>query len=188
MNARWPLRASLRFKELVAVKRKPLWLVLGVVLVVSLALKLGIGHRVAPDAQPGTRAAMVVFLERQGLTVQGVATDLDLTLIHADRPPACRMTVALMAPQGWHGGVIASLAGDRAPIFVFDGAVYDTQPAFQARARLYWTLLLRQFGVRAAFHPVLGVIATRECGARALPWGDVAAITLTDQDGTAARK
>jgi hypothetical protein len=179
MNARWPLRRPLRLR---------LWLLLGAVLVASVALKLGIGHLAAPDAQPGTRAAVSALLERQGLTVRGVETDLDLTLIRADRAPACQMTVALMAPQGWHGGVIASLAGDTAPVFVFGGAVYDTQPALRARARLYWTLLLRQLGVRAAFHPLLGVIATPGCDARALPWGEVAAIALPDQAGTAARK
>ncbi|WP_127091521.1 hypothetical protein [Aquabacter cavernae] len=172
MNARWPLN-----------------LALGIVLVCGVALKLGIGHQAAPDAQPGTPAAVTSFLERQGLAVTGMEADLDLTLIQALAPPRCHMTVALMAPQGWHGGVLASLAvPGTPPFFVFDGKVHDAQPAARARARLYWTLLLRQLGIHAAFHPLLGVIAEPACRARDLPWQDVAVIAPPDQPGMAARK
>lgn len=162
-------------------------LALGAVLVAGIALKVAIGR----PAEPGTAALppVIAFLERQGLAVGGVQSDLNLTLIEARRPPDCRMTVALMAPQGWHGGVVTSLARpDAAPFFVFQGDIFDRQPTLAASARHYLSLLLDEFGVHAPVHPLIGVIADPACAARALPWREVAALPPPGQAGTAVRK
>lgn len=162
-------------------------LALGAVLVAGVAMKLAVGR----PTEPGTAALppVIAFLQRQGLVIGGVQSDLNLTLIEARRPPGCRMTVALMAPQGWHGGIVTSLARpDATPFFVFQGGIYDRQPTLAASARHYASLLLGEFGVRVPVHPLIGVIADPACAARAFPWGEVAAVTPPGQAGTATRK
>lgn len=169
--------------------RVRLSLALGAVLLAGVALKLAIGRHSAAETSIVALPRVIALLEQQGLAVTGSTSDLNLTLIEATKPPGCRMTVALMAPQGWHGGIVTSLGRpDAVPFFVFDGRISDHQPTLAASTRHYATLLLREFGFPAAVHPLVGVIADPACGARAFPWGEVAAVLPEDQPGTAARK
>lgn len=142
-----------------------------VVILGGVGLKIVLSRQEADRPPAPLTAEMTDFLQRQGFTLTGTDTNLDLVLIHARRPPGCLLTLALMAPQGWHGGVVRSLlAPGEELFFVFDGAVYAEQPVMRSRFRLYWTLVLRRLGIDAALHPLFGVVATPVCAARDLPW------------------
>lgn len=149
-----------------------------VVLAGSLALKLPANHTPVEAGVDPLRATLIttaLFLKKHAITVRHATQDLDLIVMQGERPDGCRLRVAVMAPQGWHSGVVRNLArpGDDV-FFAYGGAIYPEQPTWRTRMDLYTTLILRRFGAAPAQRTVLGVIADTACNARALPWGDVA--------------
>ncbi|MEP9376692.1 hypothetical protein ABLE91_08280 [Aquabacter sp. CN5-332] len=154
-------------------------LLLAAVLIGGVMLKVLAAPRVDVDATPLMTSAMRAFLEQQGLSVLGVHQNLDLTLVDAEKRPSCRITLANMAPQGWHGGVVRRMADDGAQLFfVFDGAIFPEQPAMRARLQLYLSLILRHLGFSAPVHPLLGVIADKDCHAATYPWANLTRIAV----------
>lgn len=159
-----------------------LWPSLGLALFLaaSLALKVRAVTGAEVDTTTPVVTAARAFLERQGLTVLGTRTNLDLTVMGAERAPDCRLVLANMAPQGWHAGVLHQVGRNAERMFfVFDGAISAAQPTLGPRLRLYVNLIERQLGLSAAFHPLLGVVADAACGAERYPWADLAAIPLS---------
>lgn len=152
---------------------------LGLFLAVSLALKVRAVTQAEVDTTTPVVTAAKAFLERQGLTVDGMDANLDLTVIGAERAPGCLLVLANMAPQGWHAGVLHHVGRDAEQVFfVFEGQLSESQPIFAPRLRLYLDLIKRHLGVPATFHPLLGVIADKACGAERYPWAELARIPL----------
>ncbi|MGU3494716.1 hypothetical protein ACLBXM_11795 [Xanthobacteraceae bacterium A53D] len=149
----------------------------------SVALKLPGGAAPRVSSSDPLRSTLIVtalFLKKHDITVRNATQDLDLIVMQGEGPRACKMRVAVMAPQGWHSGVVRDLAKPEDDMFfVYKGGIYEDQPIWRTRMDLYSTLVLRRFGADPALHPVLGVIADPSCKARALPWGDVG--TLPDE-------
>ncbi|GGF44920.1 hypothetical protein GCM10007301_00550 [Azorhizobium oxalatiphilum] len=147
-----------------------------VLLLASVALKLPSSEAPAPATDPlrATMMSTALFLKKNGITVRNATQDLDL-LVMQGTGPKCKMQVAIVAPQGWHSGVVRNLATPEDDVFfVYTGTVTDDQPIWRTRADLYKTLVLQRLGIHSTVPPVLGVIADRTCSARALPWGDIA--------------
>lgn len=162
------------------------WLEIACLLVIlgGVGLKIALSRQEAERHPAPLAAEMADFLKRQGFTLTGTDTNLDLVLIHARRPPGCVLTLALMAPQGWHGGVVRSLVEPGEELFfVFDGVTYAEQPVLRSRFRLYWTLLLRRLGLEAPLHPLFGVVARPACSGRELPWQDVSRVSADAAGG-----
>lgn len=154
-------------------------LLMALVLFGGVTLKILAIQRAEIDPNPFVVAAASGFLERRGFSILGRHQNLDLTLMGAQKAADCRMILASMAPQGWHGGAVRQMAGDGDELFfVFDGAVFREQPATQARLQLYLSLFLRRLGFSAPYYPLLGVIADPACHADAYPWAELASITL----------
>ena len=153
---------------------------LALLVAVAVMLGLGIGLKVLAarhrpeDPTPLRLAAARAFLEGQGLSVTGQETTLDLHLLTARKGEACRLVLALLAPQGWHGGVLRTLGqpGDDL-FFVLDGHATDAQPVWRARLALYGALLQTQFGITARPPALLGIVARPACGARDYPWSQI---------------
>lgn len=158
----------------------PLWLkaVCTLVIVAGLGLKVIASRHAAAEPLPPVKPEVVDFLTAQGLRIVRTDDSLDLIVIEAERAPACHMAVAVMAPQGWHGGVVRSMVepGDRL-FFVFNGETLADQPVMRSRAWLYWSLIRQHMGLPADLHPLLGVITRGECGAQALPWARIARLS-----------
>lgn len=153
------------------------WLKLACLLVIvcGVGLKLAISRQIDAEPPPPLKAEVAIFLTQQGFTITSSTNNLDLALVEAARGPDCALTVAVMAPQGWHGGVVRSLLPPGEDLFfVFDGAIYNHQPVMRSRLQLYATLLARRLGFAAPLHPLLGVMAPPACNAQALPWQDIA--------------
>ncbi len=99
-----------------------------------MGLKLAISRQIDAEPPPPLKAEVAIFLTQQGFTITSSTNNLDLALVEAARGPDCALTVAVMAPQGWHGGVVRSLLPPGEDLFfVFDGAIYNHQPVMRSR-------------------------------------------------------
>ncbi|WP_029004184.1 hypothetical protein [Azorhizobium doebereinerae] len=153
---------------------------LAIALLAGVALKQpGAAPDAAPDPRQASIEATMDFLNRNGLAVRQPRRDLDLAILRGTGPDGCRLAVAILAPQGWHVGVVRHMAGPQDEVFfVYSGTVSESQPVWRTRLDLYEALLLRRLGLTPAHRPVLGVVADRACRAKSLPWGELA--TLPD--------
>lgn len=149
---------------------------LALALLAGIALKRpGAATEAAPDLQQASIEATMDFLRRNGIAVRPPRRDLDLAILRGTGPDGCRLAVAILAPQGWHVGVVRHMAGPQdEAFFVYSGTVSEGQPVWRTRLDLYEALLLRRLGFTPAHRPVLGVVADPACRAKSLPWGDLA--------------
>ena len=95
-------------------------------------------------------------------------------MVPAQRP-GCSLRVSEISPFGWHRDVLAQLTRpDERLFFVFRGKSASTQPVWQTFADYNWSRLQRYVGLQPPERPVLGVIASADCGRLELPWSEVA--------------
>jgi len=87
---------------------------------------------------------------------------------------ACRMLVANSSPIGWDSAAIRrnATAGDRVFV-VFRGRTYVDQPTWLTVPYFLWSRVQRELGLRAHAAPLLAVIASPNCDAERLPWGEL---------------
>ncbi len=124
--------------------------------------------------QTPDNSRIVVFLDRHGFQVDRNDRSDGSPFVQA-AAGGCRLLAVFAAPQGWYRDIIRRLAGPQDEVFfVFGGAVYPDQPIWQTWTRHYWRLLNLYAGRRIPAHPVLGIVASRACDLRNLPWQDLA--------------
>jgi hypothetical protein len=114
------------------------------------------------------------FLVREHFTVR-VSEKLEVgaPTIHATAGP-CRILVATAVPEGSDRDRLRSYATDADTVFVvFGGRVYAEQPTWLTSFDSLWAKFRREIGFKAQPTPVFFVIATKNCDAERLPWGEL---------------
>jgi hypothetical protein len=148
--------------------------------ILALTLVLTLGAKIAFDPGRSTsdgalqQGQVIAFLERQGFLVGPPLPDVGPSMVPAQRP-GCSLRVSEISPFGWHRDVLAQLTRpDERLFFVFRGKSASTQPVWQTFADYNWSRLQRYVGLQPPERPVLGVIASADCGSLELPWSEVA--------------
>lgn len=137
--------------------------VFGLVLMVSLLLKLPgnpDGAVAAPEPIP---ARITALLDRHGFQVSKAAPERSPAWV-IGRAGDCQIQIAEVALQGWHRSLIAQVAAGKQLFYIFDGETYPEQPVLRTRAHRYWLKLLHDYlALSASYHPALAVVATPAC-------------------------
>lgn len=150
---------------------------LGFLLVLSVSIKLANGDGSPPDhEQRLAKQEVADFLSRQGFQVDhAIAEQTDSPIVRA-ATDACSLLVIAAAPQGWHRNLLLRLAEPQdQTFFVVGGTLYEDQPLWRTWDYHYWRRANHLLGRRLPVHPVFGVVASRACDLRRIPWADVAA-------------
>ena len=86
----------------------------------------------------------------------------------------CRVLVLNSDPMAWGRDVIRlnTTVADQSFV-VFRGTVYKEQPTWLTVPDFLWSRFQRELGLRAHAAPLLAVIATTNCNAERLPWGEL---------------
>jgi len=84
------------------------------------------------------------------------------------------MLVAQSSPTAWDRDRIGrdATAADRMFV-VFDGRVYADPPVWLTVPHFLWARLKRELGFQAEAAPLLTIIASENCDAERLPWGEL---------------
>jgi hypothetical protein len=149
-------------------------------LLFTLLLGLSVSGKVISHSLRGTEQMMqnteiseiAAFLGRHGFQVGEAQPDFPFV------PAAvagCHLLIASAAPEGWHRDITRRLASpqDQA-FFVFDGVVYQDQPAWRPWLYSYWRELNLGFGRALPARPVVGIVASPACALRDMPWQELA--------------
>jgi len=82
--------------------------------------------------------------------------------------------VAQLSAMAWDRDTIGryATAADRTFV-VFDGRVYADPPVWLTVPHSLWARLKRELGFQAEATPLLTIIASANCDAERLPWGEL---------------
>jgi hypothetical protein len=147
-------------------------------LIVALPLTLGLKLVVRPDrsvaSETDVQQKVAEFFSRQHFAVAlADRTGEGQYMLRASAGP-CRILVARPDPMAWDSAAIRRNATDGDRVFVvFRGRTYEEQPTWLTVPYFLWSRFERELGMRAEAAPLLSVIATADCGAERLPWGDL---------------
>jgi hypothetical protein len=146
-----------------------------------LALPLTLGSKLIARPDKGAPSATDIqqrvsdFLVQQRFTVALTnQTGEGQPMLRASAG-ACRILVANSNPMAWDRDVIRRNAtvADRSFV-VFRGRVYAEQPTWLTVPDFLWSRFQRELGLPTHAAPLLAVIATTNCNAERLPWGELA--------------
>ena len=142
--------------------------------ILALPLTLGLKFVVRPDrsvaSETDVQQKVAEFFRRQHFTV---ALSEGQYMLRASAGP-CRILVAQSDPIAWDSAAIRRNATDGDRVFVvFRGSTYEDQPTWLTVPYFLWSRLERELGMRSQAAPLLSVIATADCGAERLPWGEL---------------
>lgn len=148
--------------------RPALSMIFGLILVVSLSLKLpGLITAAVGEASMIPRRIATV-LERNDyhveLSRQKVIQEApdELAWVYG-AAGACQVRIAEVSPQGWHRSLISQLAVGNQLFYTFGGETYSDQPIMRTRTYAYWRKLNRYLGLSTPNRPVLALIAAPAC-------------------------
>jgi hypothetical protein len=147
-------------------------------LILALPLTLGLKLVVRPDrsvaGETDVQQKVAEFFRRQHFTVAlSDRTGEGQYMLRASAGP-CRILVARSDPMAWDSAAIRQNATDGDRVFVvFRGRTYEDQPTWLTVPYFLWSRLERELGMQAQAAPLLSVIATADCGAERLPWGEL---------------
>lgn len=145
------------------------------ILALTLGWKLAVrAGRPADFNERAFQLQMAEFLNRQRFTVTTAEK------VEEGRPSisatsgSCRVLVARSPAMGWDRDLIRRLASPADEVFVvYRGRIYAEQPTWLTVPDFLWSRFKRELGISSQPPPVLGIIATRGCGAQELPWSEV---------------
>ncbi|MBM1175470.1 hypothetical protein [Microvirga arabica] len=138
-------------------------IVFGLVLVISLSLKVVTLTRVVGPKPTVAWSELALLLEQQGFqTSYRPATHNDLTWV-SGAAGACRVQVTEVDPQGWNQSLVAQVAKDNQLFYLFSGEIFSEQPTVRTRLIYYWNKLNRYVGINLRHYPVLAFVATPAC-------------------------
>jgi hypothetical protein len=138
-------------------------------LAVSLGIKVApvgaaIRDQVSWDVQ--TAAAF----EKRGFSIKGIVPDRDPPMLSVHKP-GCDMQIAEVSPLGWHRDLLANIVRpDEHLLFVYQGAVFETQPVWRTSTGYHWNRLRSYVGCSDEDGFVLGIIASENCRAAEMEW------------------
>ena len=143
---------------------------LAVVLVVSVTAKV-LPAATAKQTASGGMATVAALFSDQGFEIAKVSEGgAGLQFVQAARA-SCKLLVASLAFGGEHRDPIRRMASqDDRVFFVFRGETYPHQPIWRTRFARYWTGLREQAGLKVAFSPLFGVIASPACELDQIRW------------------
>ena len=147
-------------------------------LILALPLTLGSKLIVRPDqsapSEKDVQQRVAKFLGQQRFTV-ALSDQLGegKVMIQAGAG-ACRILVANSSPIAWDSDAIRrnATAADRVFV-VFRGRTYEDQPTWLTVPYFLWSRAQRELGLPAHTAPLLAVIASPNCDAERLPWGEL---------------
>jgi hypothetical protein len=157
------------------VKYSAIKLFLGAAFVLTLALKLLLNQREAPDpALLGETVAS--FLIQHGFESR-LENKLGQIFVYANAGK-CRMLIREAEPHGWNRSGIELQAKALGRLsYIFDGAVHEGEPFLAPVIDEYWTKVRIKLGLRPSWHPVLAVAASDECAINTLPWWELGTLS-----------
>jgi hypothetical protein len=157
------------------VKHYRLKLFFAAALALTLALKLLLNQREAPDpALFGETVAS--FLSRHGFESH-LEKGFGQVLIQANAGK-CRMLITEAAPQGWNRDAIELRSKPVGQLsYIFDGAIHKRVPFVAPMVDEYWTRVRIKMGLNPSRHPVLAVAASDDCSINALPWWELGTLS-----------
>jgi hypothetical protein len=147
-------------------------------LVLTLGWKLAVHHDNSQEAQEKevvVQNKIASFLVREHFTVVVTPqeTTAQMPMVQATAG-ACRMLVIKSLYNNEDRDRIRVYLNTADIVFVvFAGRIYAEQPTFLTMLDYLWTKFQRQLGLEAEASPVLYVIATSNCDAERLPWGEL---------------
>jgi hypothetical protein len=153
------------------VKHYGLKLFFAAAFVLTLALKLLLSQREAPDpALFGETVAS--FLIQHGFESR-LEKRFGQVFIHANAGK-CRMLITEAAPQGFNRDGIELRSKPVGQLnYIFDGAVHEREPFVAPMVEEYWTRVRIKMGLNPSRHPILAVAASDDCSINALPWWEL---------------
>jgi hypothetical protein len=153
------------------VKHYRLKLSFAAALALTLALKLLLNHREAPDPALFEKT-VVSFLNQHGFKLR-LEKRNDQVLIHAISGK-CHMLLTEASPEGWNRGGIELRSKPVGRLnYIFDGAVHVHEPFLAPMIDEYWTRVRIKLGLRPSWHAVLAVAASDDCAINGLPWWEL---------------
>jgi hypothetical protein len=157
------------------VKHYRLKLFFAAALVLTLALKLLLNQRDAPDS------ALFAETVASFLTQHGFESRLEKrfgqVFIHANEKK-CHMLITEAAPQGWNRDGIGLHSKQVGQLnYIFDGAVHEREPFVAPLVDEYLTRVRIKMGLNPSRHPVLAVAASDDCAINALPWWELGVLS-----------
>lgn len=150
---------------------------LAVALTITLSAKLLNGGRVDNPSFDLVLSGAEKALVAQGYLSAGMTTFSGRKALLAGRG-ACFIYVVPVAHQGWHQETLRKgMAADQSLWFVFEGTLTaETQPEWRTLFGYYVQKSLRYAGFPATYHPVFGVVASRECNVSNVDWASLPAV------------
>jgi hypothetical protein len=151
-------------------------IIFGLVLVVSVSLKLPGLAKIAVGADNVIPREIAAVLERHDFHVIQEAPDEDLAWV-SGTAGACHVRVVRVAPMGWHRSLVTQLATGNQLFYAFGGEIYSQQPIVRTRAYFYWSKLNLYFGLSRRHPPVLALIVAPGC--QNVPLRELAVLSST---------
>jgi hypothetical protein len=148
----------------------------GLLLAVSLALKV---QSAAPGAQstpPSTGEDVPALLSRNGFAVTFAEPNTDPAWVYGTRG-TCRLQIADISPQGWHRAALDWQASGRVLLYSVGGKLYRQQPILRPMAIDYFRRLQRYVGINAPPVVARALIIDRTCPADPIPTRELEALT-----------
>jgi hypothetical protein len=154
----------------------PASLILGLVLVLSLAAK-GIAHRTADEVMPANNPGdLVSFLMKKGFTVS-IADPNTAPVWVSGVQGDCRVRIADVWPQGWARSIVSAEGVGQQVRYAFAGGFYDEQPVMMTNYLEYRQRLLRYFGLSAPPPLVRAILISPHCPAGTISPDDAAVLS-----------
>ncbi|EHK54107.1 hypothetical protein [Allomesorhizobium alhagi] len=137
-------------------------------------LAVSVGIKVAPGGASGIQVAWDVqtaaAFENRGFSIDGIVPDRDPPMLSVHKS-GCDMQIAEVSPLGWHRDLLANIVRpDEHLLFVYQGAVFETQPVWRTSTGYHWNRLRSYFGYSDENGIVLGIIASHNCKVAEMEW------------------
>lgn len=158
-------------------RRLALSLVFGVLMAVSIVIKVQGDVAGSVDAMYPDDSAITDLLEKEGFQIDRAAPNTDPEWVYGIRRN-CRVQIASVSPQGWHRSVVEWQARNQTLLYSAGGALHDRQPILGPLTVHYLNRLKRYLGFAAPAVPIRAIIMAPECAADALPRDELAALSF----------
>jgi hypothetical protein len=139
----------------------------GLLLVVSLAVKVQAGLSRGNPAIAWDGDDIVALLGRNGFAISHAAPNTDPAWVYGVKA-GCKVQIADVSLQGWHRSALELQAAGRPLLYSVGGALHEQQPILRPMMIHYFRRLERYVGINAAPPRARAIIIDRGCPAAAI--------------------